>query len=333
MLGAELRVADGRAARPAAASPAPRRRGARTVADVDPDALEHAGARCLRAGRAARAAGARARSRCCPRRAPSACAAPSASWVLRVNRFGSIAMADSLSSRSVGDSKRATTRAADAGRARAGTDGARPRPAPPSRAAARRAAPRAPRSASRAAASSLFEREDALHAGERDAVVGELLDPAQQRDVALGVAAAAAGRARRREQALALVDAQRLRVHARELGRDRDHVQRSSLSAPSALPPVRAARREQRGARVVVERAGERLDRLALLARRGSSGTCTSTVTSRSPRLARCRRPRRPCPRTRSTLPLGVPGGMRTVTWRVERRAPSRRRRARPPRT
>ena len=52
----------------------------------------------------------------------------------------------------------------------------------------------------------------------------ELGDATQPIDVALAVAAVAADRARRIEQALALVDAQRLRMHAGELGRDRDHV-------------------------------------------------------------------------------------------------------------
>ena len=41
----------------------------------------------------------------------------------------------------------------------------------------------------------VLELEDALHAGERHAVVGELLDALQQRDVAVGVAAAAPARA------------------------------------------------------------------------------------------------------------------------------------------
>ena len=63
----------------------------------------------------------------------------------------------------------------------------------------------------------------------------ELLDAAQQLDVAVGVAPAATARARGLEQALALVDAQRLRVHPRELGRDRDHVERPRRQRPSEL--------------------------------------------------------------------------------------------------
>src|SRR5262245_47516749 len=57
----------------------------------------------------------------------------------------------------------------------------------------------------------VLEREHTLHTGERHAVVGQLLDAAEQRDVALRVAPAATTRAGGREQALALVDAQRLR--------------------------------------------------------------------------------------------------------------------------
>ena len=67
------------------------------------------------------------------------------------------------------------------------------------------------------------------------------------------------------EQALALVDAQRLRVHARELRRDRDDVERPACQ-PSAAPSGRATLREQ------TPHAGpsssdlrERLDRVALL--------------------------------------------------------------------
>src|SRR5262249_22212033 len=87
----------------------------------------------------------------------------------------------------------------------------------------------------------VFELEDALHAREADAFVAQLLDAPQQRDVALAVAPAATARARRLDEALAFVDAQRLRVHARELGRDRDHVQRSGVSFHRSPPrPIRS---------------------------------------------------------------------------------------------
>ena len=55
-------------------------------------------------------------------------------------------------------------------------------------------------------------------------VDGQLLDVAQALEVVLGEAPAPAAGARRVEQALALVDAQRLRVHPGQLGRHRDHV-------------------------------------------------------------------------------------------------------------
>jgi hypothetical protein len=45
----------------------------------------------------------------------------------------------------------------------------------------------------------LFERENPLHSGQRHAVVGQLLDTSQERDIALGVPAAAASRARGRD--------------------------------------------------------------------------------------------------------------------------------------
>ena len=55
--------------------------------------------------------------------------------------------------------------------------------------------------------------------------LGELLDAAQAFHVALRVAARVLGRALRQHQAAPLVQAQRLRVHAGQLGRHRDHEQ------------------------------------------------------------------------------------------------------------
>ena len=103
------------------------------------------------------------------------------------------------------------------------------------------------------------------------------------------VAAVAAAGARRVDEALALVDAQRLGVHAGQLGRHRDHVHGAARAltaeqrgaAPPALrsapvvprPLVRSSsgRRGvigvhlQMGTRLVVRDAGELLDRGALL--------------------------------------------------------------------
>ena len=69
-----------------------------------------------------------------------------------------------------------------------------------------------------------LELEHPLDPGQVEALVGELLDAAEALDVLLAVAAAAAAGAGRVDQALALVDAQGLRVHAGQLGRHRDDV-------------------------------------------------------------------------------------------------------------
>ena len=87
------------------------------------------------------------------------------------------------------------------------------------------------RSSSSSSSSTRFD------AGEVQAVGGELGDAPQPVDVALAVAAVAADRAGRVEQALALVDAQRLRMHAGELGGDRDHVDASCSRFSSHLTP------------------------------------------------------------------------------------------------
>src|SRR5581483_4873964 len=65
------------------------------------------------------------------------------------------------------------------------------------------------------------------------------LDDAQPLDVGLAVQARAAGRALRAHEPLVLVEAQRLRVHADELGRDADHVDRT-VAHDDLLPRVRA---------------------------------------------------------------------------------------------
>ena len=107
-----------------------------------------------------------------------------------------------------------------------------------------------------------LELEHPLHAGQVEALGGELLDAAQERDVGVAVAAAAAPGAGRVDQALALVDAQRLRVDAGQLGGDRDDVDGVGAAfggfgaAMSAHPQV--------GARGLVGGGGQRLDRLAL---------------------------------------------------------------------
>ena len=70
--------------------------------------------------------------------------------------------------------------------------------------------------------------EHALDAGEVQAELGgEPLDQLQPLDVGVGVQARVAGGALRVHEPLLLVDAQRLRMHADELGGDADHVART----------------------------------------------------------------------------------------------------------
>jgi hypothetical protein len=76
-----------------------------------------------------------------------------------------------------------------------------------------------------------LELEDALDPGQVQAVVGEVLDAAQERDVVVAVATASAFGSRRLEQPLALVDAQGLRMDTGELGGDRDDVHRPLRAA------------------------------------------------------------------------------------------------------
>ena len=97
-----------------------------------------------------------------------------------------------------------------------------------------------------------LEVEHTLDAGEVEAELGgHLLDAAQLLDVLLGVEARALGRALRLDQAARLVHAQRLGMHARELGGDGDHedpavgLDLDAGNAPSAhevVPSNRAAR-------------------------------------------------------------------------------------------
>jgi len=89
----------------------------------------------------------------------------------------------------------------------------------------------------------VLQLEDALDAGEVDApALGELLDQPDALDVAVGVAARAAGCPRRLEQTLALIRPQGLGMHASQLRGHRDDVDpvtrhdarpRRSLGAPS----------------------------------------------------------------------------------------------------
>src|SRR5581483_2526951 len=74
----------------------------------------------------------------------------------------------------------------------------------------------------------VLERDHARDAGEVQAELRrQALDQPKPVEVVFRVQARAAGRAPRADEALRLVDAQRLRVHADEVGGDRDHVARA----------------------------------------------------------------------------------------------------------
>ena len=82
----------------------------------------------------------------------------------------------------------------------------------------------------------VLEPQHVLDAGEVEPELRrQLLDQAQAGDVVLGVEPGATGRARGRDEALRLVGAQRLRVHAGELGGDGDHVARTVAHWLNAL--------------------------------------------------------------------------------------------------
>ena len=85
----------------------------------------------------------------------------------------------------------------------------------------------------------VLEAEHELDAGEVEAEVGrQLLDQLEPLDVGVRVEARVAGGALRVDEPLLLVDAQRLRVHADDVGGDADHVARAvvhQLSVPELL--------------------------------------------------------------------------------------------------
>ena len=79
--------------------------------------------------------------------------------------------------------------------------------------------------------------DDLLHAGQVDAVLlRQVLDLAEQLDVAIGIATGVARRPVRPQQSLPFVDPQGLRVHAGELGGHADHVDRALVVAFTIRP-------------------------------------------------------------------------------------------------
>ncbi len=161
-----------------------------------------------------------------PRRRASSCAAATASCSLIVNLLKS--MSPRPCRRVVLASRHASWSAvAGAGRerARAGTGGA-PRRARSRISCSIRSSRR------RIRVQLVLEQEHALDTREVEAELArQPLDQAQPLDVGVGVEPRVAGRALRAHEPLLLVDAQRLRVHADEVGGDRDHVARASVVA------------------------------------------------------------------------------------------------------
>ena len=85
----------------------------------------------------------------------------------------------------------------------------------------------------------LLDLEEDADAGQVDAeVLGQVADPEDPPDVILGVEADVGWRARRADQALLLVDAQRSRMHADDAGGHADDVDRSTGISPVAVAHV-----------------------------------------------------------------------------------------------
>ena len=127
----------------------------------------------------------------------------------------------------------------------------------------------------RAGGEARSQLEHPLDPGEVESRLRHLLDAPQTRDVRLAVEAGAALRPRRLQQPPPFVQAERLWVHAGELGGDADH---------EHGPVLEVAHRNSRLPRVVPVEGGERLQRRLLLV--GEPGG-TSTRAGRSDRRAR----------------------------------------------
>ena len=145
-----------------------------------------------------------------------------------------------------------------------------------------------------------LELEDPLDPGEVDALLlRQALHLAEQRDVARGVAPAAAGGRARDDETEPVVLPQRLRVHAGELRGDRDDEhrrvssRRSRRRARSVLGPLLSGHRrlrclappagQQVGARVLTAVAAAKASSASRASPSSRCGTATWTVTSRSP--------------------------------------------------
>src|SRR5580658_1165790 len=153
-----------------------------------------------------------------------------------------------------------------------------------------------------------LQLEHPPHTFEIEAGCGQVLDAAQPRHVLVTETPAAAGGAAGVEKSFALVDAQRLRVHADKLGRHRDHVHRPALTFLGCHDAPASETARSGGSSTSVSRSMAARCSFANLA-----GTATSTVTSRSPWLCFLS-PGTPRPFTRKVRPDGVPAGTLRVT-------------------
>src|SRR5437016_1336906 len=151
----------------------------------------------------------------------------------------------------------------------------------------------------------------------------EPLDHPEAGNVPGRVAPAVPGRPLRLHQALALVDPECLRVHAGQLGRHADHVDRAVVDVTLRLVitfgvPLFDARVAHRHGSIPNRARGDsppasrRLSSSSFSLLLSLEGTSTSTVTSRSPWPPLGFGA--PLPRSRNVLPDGVPAGTFSVT-------------------
>ena len=168
---------------------------------------------------------------------------------------------------------------------RAGTSGA---PAPPRRASRRpppAAGPAGARHGEPASSTHVLQLQDALGTGQVQAELArQHRDPAQAVEVGVGVAAGAAGRPPRAHQPARLVDAQRLRMQAGQLGGDRDRVAGRPSCRALLEQPLAADRRGWRTGSPASFSSASRSCLESLL------GTAMRTRASRSPAPAAVQR-------------------------------------------
>src|SRR5690625_163537 len=172
----------------------------------------------------------------------------------------------------------------------------------------------------------VLQFQDPFDAHEVDAVLlGQALHFAQPVNVAWRVTATAAGGTARRHQAEPVVLPEGLRMHPGHLGGDRDDVDGVVVTDPAGgsgqghdetgagfhgQDPFASRSRLARTS--VPEVVVCSFSSACLVSSSSDSGTITSTVASRSPLVPSFRVA--PRPRIRNVRPLGVPGGIRSVT-------------------